>query len=250
MLTSVPALEKESLLSLLGVSPDMHVKDLQHCLAQGNLLEVTGQDRVKWIMESQKLREWLGFSRARVLLVNGDEDVGDADFAATTFLSAKLVESLTEIEPIITLHFFCSAHAKKKYSIPDDARGLLSSLVGQLDLMSPGSSQAFLSHVDIARLKENDLEILCKVFRGLIEQLPPTILLFMMIDSVTLYERTQRRQNFLKAIKEMMEAMKDSQNIVFKLLLTCQGRSMFLKRLIDGPDILTAPPDIDGDRQG
>lgn len=115
--------------------------------------------------------------------------------------------------------------------------------------MSPGSSQAFLSHVDIARLKENDLEILCKVFRGLIEQLPPTILLFMMIDSVTLYERTQRRQNFLKAIKEMMEAMKDSQNIVFKLLLTCQGRSMFLKRLIDGPDILTAPPDIDGDRQ-
>ncbi len=116
--------------------------------------------------------------------------------------------------------------------------------------MSPGSSQAFLSHVDIARLKENDLEILCKVFRGLIEQLPLTILLFMMIDSVTLYERTQRRQNFLKAIKEMMEAMKDSQNIVFKLLLTCQGRSMFLKRLIDGPDILTAPPDIDGDRQG
>lgn len=128
--------------------------------------------------------------------------------------------------------------------------GAIESLVVQLMSRSNEWSLTSLDKEALKRLKAGGLETLCGLFRLLVEQLPETTLLFLVIDGINLYERVQRRQGFLKALKEVMKIIDDCQQSVIKLLLTCHGRSSFVRDYVDRDDVLTVPFDVDGDGQG
>lgn len=249
MLTAAIVINKEGLLSLLGASQEALAQEVQLCLAKGGRLEAEDQDRVKWTMSSRELRQWLNSPRSKVLLINDHGDEIET-FGPTTFLSAKMLESLENIGPVITLHFFCSLHTTTNNGIRDDAVGLIECLVVQLMSRSEDWDLTSLDNDDLKRLKNGELEILCSLFRLLLEQLPEMTLLFVVIDSINLYERAQRRQGFLKAMKEVMRNMDDCRQSVIKLLLTCHGRNASVQNCIDHEDILTIPADVDGDCQG
>lgn len=243
----VAVIRKDRLLLLLGSLQGIQVTDLQCCLAKGRLLETDDQDRAKWIMASTDLREWLNSSKSRVFLINGNGD-GDETFGPTTFVCAKLLESLGDIDPMITLHFFCSLHTTNKDGFRDNAVGLIKSLLAQLVLCSEDWDFGFLGKDGLKRLEEGDLDAYCKLFRDLIEQLPPMTLIFLMIDGITVYERSMRREGFLKVIKELTDMMADCRQLVVKLLLTCHGRSAFVK--LDRKNVLTLPSIVEGNSQG
>ena len=207
-------------------------------------------------MQSPKLREWLNSPNSRTLLLNGDGDPNDM-FSPTTFVSAKLLESLSHIEPVFLQHYFCSLHTSSSPSRKnnDNATGLLKSFISQLLLRDDVNSWdlSFLSATDIDKLHQtNDLETLCLLFRNLIQQLPPTTFLFWMIDGINYYERSERRRGFLKVINSLLDTLKacSTNGVVIKLLLTCPGKSLYVKDLLNKEDILTVPPTVDGSRQG
>ena len=250
MLKRDSALERESLLTLLGISPGFHDQSLRCCLAKGNALGIEDADRVKWVMRSSQLREWITSSQSKVLLINGNSDIGSEDVTATTFLSAKIVESLSKVELIVVLRFFGSLHAKKKDGVTADAAGLMKGVLSQLIMNDTYSEQVLSAKEELQGLEDFDVEGLCKAFRVLVGKLPPVTVLFLIIDGVSLYERAQRRKDFLKAMKIIIQTMQECHNTVFKLLLTCQGRSIFLKDYIKSSDVLTVPLDIDGEGQG
>ncbi|KAL9134028.1 MAG: hypothetical protein Q9175_004793 [Cornicularia normoerica] len=243
------AIIKKTLLSALGLSPDVPQQDLKRCLRMGPSLSLTDQDRVKWMIESPQLREWLNFPRSRILLLNGDGDANEM-FSSTTFLSAKLLESLGHIEPIITQHFFCSLHTTSRKDVMADATGLIKSFGSQLLLRDLSWDLSFLSSSDLGKIQHNDLETICALFRRLIGQLPDTSFLFWIIDGINYYERSERRREFLKVIQELLGVIKDCNGVVIKLLLTCPGISLCVKDALGKDDILTVPPIVDGSRQG
>jgi hypothetical protein len=86
--------------------------------------------------------------------------------------------------------------------------------------------------------------------RQLFQQLPTTTYLFCVIDGITYYERPPKRSRFIEAIEAILAMMKDCNNVIVKLLLSCHGRSNFIRRSVDDKDILLVPSEIDGDGQG
>lgn len=104
------AVTQSSLISALGLSPDVPYQDLKRCLSIGTSLSLTDQDGIEWMMQPLQLQEWLLFPpRSRTLLINGNGDANEM-FSSTTFLCAMLLESLAHVEPIVSQHFFCSLH--------------------------------------------------------------------------------------------------------------------------------------------
>lgn len=215
----------------------------------GTLLSLTDHDRVEWMMQSPKLREWLNFPKSRTLLLNGDGDANEM-FSSTTFLSAKLLESLGHIEPIISQCFFCSLHTTSRKDTMANATGLIKSFVCQLLQRDISWNLSFLSTTDLAKFQQNELETIFALFRRLIQQLPDTTFLFWMIDGINYYERSERRRDFLKVIHELLGVVKACPGVVIKLLLACPGRSLYIKDALGKEDILTVPPTVDGSRQG
>lgn len=238
-----------ALVLALGLSPDVPQQDLKRCLSMGTSLSLNDQDRVKWMMQSPKLREWLNFPESRKLLINGDGAANEM-FSSTTFLSAKLLESLGHIEPIVSQHFFCSLHTTSRKDIMADATGLIKSFVSQLLQRDVSWDLSFLSTTDLEKIQHNDLETICALYRRLIQQLPDTTFLFWMIDGINYYERSERRRDFLKVIHELLGILKDCNSVVIKLLLTCPGISLYVKDALGREDVLTVPPTVDGSRQG
>ena len=215
----------------------------------GSALSLIDQDRIKWMIESSRLRDWLNSPRSRILLINGNGDANEM-FSSTTFLSAKLLESLGHIEPIIVQHFFCSLHTSSGKDTMADATGLIKSFSFQLLQRDAPWDLSFLSSTDIEKLRENHLETICTLFRGLLQQLPDTTFLFWMIDGINYYERSERRQDFLQVIHELLGMIKDRNGVIIKLLLTCPGTSFFVKDMLYKDDILHVPAIVDGGRQG
>ena len=241
-------IDLNDLFSILG-SSHIPARDLRRCLANGHLLNPDDQDRVKWIMRSPQLRTWLNCPRSKSILVNGNK-TGNEVFSPTTFLAAKMIESLQAIEPIITLNFFCSLHATEGESTKEDAIGMIKSLIAQLLVKDFAWNLAFLSQEDMDSIEANNLQTLCRVFHSLLQQLPNMTFRYWMIDAITFYERAEWRGGFLKAINELLNIMDSCKQVVIKLLLTCHGRSSFVKDYIDDEDILLVPSVIDGDCQG
>lgn len=244
-----PAVTLTSLVSVLGLSSDVPKQDLKRCLSMGTSLSLTDQDRVEWMMRSPKLREWLNFPKSQTLLLNGDGDANEM-FSPTTFLSAKLLESLGHIEPIISQYFFCSLHTTSRKDTMANATGLIKSFVCQLLQRDISWNLSFLSTTDLGKVQQNDLETICALFRRLTQQLPDTTFLFWMIDGINYYERSERRRDFLKVIHELLAVIKVCNGVVIKLLLTCPGRSLYVKDALGKEDILTVPSTVDGSRQG
>ena len=215
----------------------------------GTSLSLTDQDRVVWMMQSLKLREWLNHPKSHTLLINGDGDANEM-FSSTTFLSAKLLESLGHIEPVISQHFFCALHTTSRKDIMADATGLIKSFVSRLLLRDIPWDLMFLSATDLVKIDQNDLETICTLFRRLIQQLPDTTFLFWTIDGITYYERSERRRDFVKVVHELLGVIKECDRVVIKLLLTCPGKSLYIKGALGKEDILNVPPTVDGSRQG
>lgn len=215
----------------------------------GTSLSLTDQDRVKWMLQSPKLREWLNSPKSRTLLLNGDGDANEM-FSSTTFLSAKLLESLGHIEPIISQHFFCSLHTTSRKDTTANATGLIKSFLSQLLLRDISWDLTFLSTTDLGKIQQNDLESICALLGHLIQQLPNTTFLFWIIDGINFYERSERRRDFLKVIQDLLAVIRDRNGVVIKLLLTCPGKSLYVKDALGKDEILTVPPTVDGSRQG
>ena len=132
----------------------------------------------------------------------------------------------------------------------EDASSLVQTLTVQL-LRSETSSfdLNLITKDELEKIRNNDLDTLCVLFRHLVQQLPNGSFTFMVIDSIILYERSERRRDFVRVAKEILEAVEKS-NSVLKVLFTCQGKSSYVKDFFEKDDVFTVPPFIDGGRQG
>ena len=239
----------DTLTSTLRPLKELSQQDLQRCLSRGTALSLKEQDRVKWIMQSRQLQEWLTGAHSRALLLNGNGE-GSPTFSPCTFLTARFLEGLRQVQPIICLFYFCSLHMSSREDQREDTITLAKTLVSQLLHCDVTYDTSFLTQEDLEKIEQNDLSTLCMLFQRLMQQIPSGTFLFLVVDGINFYERSERRQDFLEIIKVLLAVLEECHKSVFKLLLGCHGRSTFAKDLIRKEDILTAPTSVDGTRQG
>ena len=243
------AVDKKRLSKAVALPDHNPTNDLQQCLQKGKVLSLKDQDRAKWMMSSPKVRMWLNHLQSKSLLINGNDE-GNELFSATTFLSARLAQSLAQIQPIIILKFFCGLHTTAEHPEDRGATGLLRSVIMQLLERDIAWDLNWMRGKDLDKLKGNEIAGLLDLCRTLLQQLPPMTLLYWMIDGITFYEREEYRRDFETAINELLGIIDDCEKIVIKLLLTCHGRSFSIDKYIQDEDILLVPSVIDGENQG
>ena len=204
------------------------------------------------LIKATQLRHWLASASSEILFVNSNTNVDYVD-GPLPMLSAKILDSLQNAEPIFTIHHFCGLHHDVGYENSADARGMMNSLLGQLlTLPSLDFGLSFLTDIDVKNLQRNDLKTLCITVKTLLSQLPMRTALVCVIDSVSCYEDRDRIEDTIKAIRHLVRLARKAQEIPFKLLLTCSGESPYSADYeIEEREILLVDEDlVDDDGQG
>lgn len=156
-----------------------------------------------------------------------------------SFVSAKLADSLRTKGPLIGLRFFCGEHVDESRDPDASPPGMMNSLLAQL--LEQYNEFDLADIPSLKKVKNDNVEGLCRVFGKLVAQLPKQTILFCIIDAVSYYEDSDRRTEILAAIKALLHLAAKDLNCVFKLLLTSPGRSRHVYKLFDKQDIFELP---------
>lgn len=224
----------EDVLRALRYDPGAVEKDVGMTLQLGAALDDKAQAKAASLINNADFKAYMtehDFSAP--LLVNGNDDMSSAEgLSPLSLVSAKLARMSQETESAIALSYFCSEHpvyGSRSSSVPVPVE-MMSSLVGQL--MSQISQNAgeidlsFLDNIQWRKVEDLNPKILFTIFVELMKQVPEGTLVFCIIDEPVLYETAPCRQITMDIFRRLTRLVRKSKNMVFKLLVTCRGRSM------------------------
>lgn len=189
------------------------VLDIEHCLELADELDPIAIDRASWAMSAQEFQSWLEVKSSRVILINGNSDPME-DTSPLSLFCAHMT------------HLFVAA----KY----------------FDL-------SFLVQEKLQLLAEDDVKTLCKVFQNLVIQLPKDMIIFCVIDGISLYESANGVEDLLHVWQRLIQLLAHRKlKAVMKLLATSPGQTLYLhdEDMMTNGDVLLMPEEIDGNRQG
>jgi hypothetical protein len=244
----------ESLLKLLQYDSKLPQKDLEACLQVGGMLEDDIKARASVMVQSDEFRIWLAEDdSSRALLVNGHGDLETAETESPLSLAdAELVRAFEDTRPAFFVKYFCSLHTENiDPSRASSPVGIMVSLIGELLTQMMDCQMevdvSFLSKNDLKKVENDDLDILCIVFRELVLQLPPKALLVCVLDEVTLYETESLGRDIGAVMRRLCRLVVKSTEVIFKLLVTCRGQSLEFQQYFQDTDILDLQEDVELD---
>ena len=207
------------------------------------------QDRVMAIMRSHKLQKWITSTDSSALFINANHK-GSARQQPTTFISAKLVDSMTlssssavpEPQVTLVLAFFCGEHLQK--DDPDSGpAGMMRNLLAQLLLAYRDFDLRTIRRMQ--DLNYDDVNDLCDMFDLLITQLPPYILVFCILDAISFYEDSATVCEEASIIVRALVDVGGQTRCTFKLLLMSSWNSRILhKNMPDQQDVIWMPAKV------
>lgn len=232
------------LLETLGYNPDIALDDTEMCLRLGAALDEAEMARAAAFVNNPTFKAFMTQDTSSALLVNGNEDLSNAEGVSPLSLVAARLAQISEQSKTsqgLTLRYFCAEHSpygrEHQTSSPSDI--MMANLLGQLiSHMLSRSVEVNLSPLrpgDSAALQRRDLKVMCTVFFELVKQLPPKTILLCILDEVALYETGASGQNDAdKVVRRLVRLAEASDEIVFKLLVTSRGRALGIGRYFAG----------------
>jgi hypothetical protein len=158
---------------------------------------------------------------------------------------ARLIDSLKSQakEGFLILHFFCGQHLFSATDSNASPLGLANSLLAQLLSQYPDFE---ISRQDLADISPNTLDSVQYLFEKLVGQLEARMMVFCIIDGISLYEDAARLAETRKVMHGLTElvARYDGIGPVFKLLLTSPTRIKNLPERVAKDEVLSVPRDV------
>lgn len=221
--------------------PDILETDLKKSVIAGERLDEREKARAAAMIRNSKYRSrMVETSASASLLVNGRADLAAANgVSPLTYVAGSLVQASRDTGSIFLMAYFCDFHRPSyEWSTEASAVGIVASFLGQLlsqmEQRGLHMDLSFLDARDWRHLESLQLETLWKVLRQLISQLPEDSVLVCVIDEISRYETSALEQDTDQIIRRLTRLVKNSQNIVFKLLLTCHGRALSVFPYFEG----------------
>ena len=240
----------QQVVRILASNPEAASQDLQYILREGELFSTNLQAKASAFMGSQKLQNWLTSTTSSCLFAQA-ESGDDNPISALSFVSSLLYQTLRASEQTLPLHYVCGLHTDQHRDAFPSAEGMLQSLLVQLllGLEQDNFSLDFVDRTLFKRLEDADLVALCTLFEALIDQLPPSTILFVIVDGVSFYETQDRVQGTCYAIGKFV-GIAETAGKVMKLLVTCPGVSGYVRKGFGEEDVLWIAEAGDGDGDG
>jgi hypothetical protein len=244
----------EKLLKLLHYDPELAARHLETCQKSGDIMDDRGKARASAMVENDKLRIWLAEDAfSSPLLVNGRCDLEAAEAQSPlSFVDLYLIKAVEHSAQAFVIKYFCSLHREVDTPMraPPTAN-MMASLVGELLAQMLAREVeidvSFLTKTDLKNVEGLDLDILCNIFRELILQMPPKTVVFCVLDEVVLYETAELGIDTDKIMRRLTRLVAKDTDVVFKLLVTCRGRSLDFQKYFRDSEILDLPADIELD---
>ncbi|KAK6224094.1 hypothetical protein LQW54_000241 [Pestalotiopsis sp. IQ-011] len=221
--------------------PNVLETDLKKSVMAGERLDEREKARAATMIRNSNYKSrMVETSASTCLLVNGRADLAAANgVSPLTYVAGSLVQASRDTGSIFLMAYFCDFHRPSyEWSTEASAVGILVSFLGQLlsqmEQRGLHMDLSFLDARDWRHLESLQLDILWKVLRQLISQLPEGSVLVCVIDEISRYESSALEQDTEQIIRRLTRLVKNSQNIVFKLLLTCHGRALSVFPYFEG----------------
>ncbi|KAI0410963.1 hypothetical protein F5X98DRAFT_358392 [Xylaria grammica] len=229
------------LLRLLNYDSNITTEDVNSCLILGGALSEDKKAKAAAMIKNAAFREFMAeYLASSYLLVNGRADLSSTEgLSPLSLVAAKLVRISEEIDspsgsPYV-VKYFCNQHPPfLEQSAISPPMAMMASLIGQL--LSRMIEEKL--DVDLSMLTEDawqsiedlNLKVLCDIFQELTYQLPPKSVLLCIIDELTRYEIAPLTKETCAIIKRLTRLARRHEQLVFKLLVTCQGRELDISR--------------------
>lgn len=247
--TPVPirsGLARRGLLEMLDYDHRSQQKDIERSLKVGYSQDDEAQARAAWVLHSAEMGDFLaGNAESKLLLINGNTEATEF-ISPLSFVCAKISDLISISNQIILITHFCGHRTDELRDPRANAQGMLASLVGQmytqiqnwddndderadfnLDLSSISSADCW------AIQKEKDLGALFNIFRDMVMQLPENTIVFCLIDSLSAYENSGRKDDTVALMQKVARLVKKSTRVALKVLVTAPGHSVYADRWAD-----------------
>lgn len=242
------------LLDVLRYNPDVVLKDTEMCLSLGAALAEADKARAAALIGNSTFKAFMTSTSSGTLLVNGNEDLSSAEgVSPLSLVAARLaqISERNETPKSLTLRYFCAEHNPygTEHETLSPAQTMMASLTGQLVSHMLSRSMevdlSFLSQEDWDLFGNLNLKVMSTVFLELQQQLPSKTILLCILDEVALYETGIPKQDTDAVIRRLVRRVEASDEVIFKLLVTCRGRALdmgkyFIRNTLDLDEVVEA----------
>ncbi|KAF2973271.1 hypothetical protein GQX73_g426 [Xylaria multiplex] len=202
-------------------------------------VNIQDQSQAQTIFQDARFVSWLENEDPDVILVDGNMESASLDrVSAMSLFSANFVLGMTKLESQnICVHFFCGLHDS-----PMDPwhgpKGLLQSSIIQLLAALEARNRLNLDFLfersQIKRLREGDINELCRVFHELVRQFSPETTVYCIIDSIQMFYHNTDSTDLELLVRHLKVVTRDEYlKPNFKVLMTVPFRSpTSLKKMV------------------
>ena len=232
----------KKLLELLAVDTAMLENEAAAMLRRGHGSDQSIHDRSHLLMRNRTFQAWLASGHSKRLLVDGNAGSASERVSAMTVVCALLAHSLPN-ETSSTITYFCGLHT--------DPADTLSGPCGMLRATLAHLIHTYNVHLDFVdseeydELQRFDLRRLCILLRVLMKKLPAGVVIFCMIDGISLYEKDDWLEGTCYTLRMIGDLTRDPElSAIFKLLVTSPLASRYMGKYVPEEDRLVLPRDL------
>lgn len=216
----------QTLLQLLGV-PDISASDLQRVKDLDSTLSKRDKSKADHVLQTELFQQWMACLGPAKLLIHGNFR-GSRTVSPLSLLTATLTEAArADQNRLVSLVFFCGCHLDREEDPCSGGRALMQTLISQLLQQQPHTSISTSPwELDMDRVRQGDLQQICRLLNFLVHRLPEEVTLFCLIDGMVYYERDEFIDEMHYVLTEIMRLVGDptiQANV--KLLITSPWRT-------------------------
>ncbi|KAF2489459.1 hypothetical protein BU16DRAFT_567633 [Lophium mytilinum] len=238
-------INQEQFLQSLYVNVKIMSLDIENTFRQRDAMDEACQGQRAWLLQSRQFQNIISSRQSEILLVDGNADGFELErISPMSALCAALLRSFEHMRPgpPMYLSFFCGLHTSSNDPVSGPT-GMMRSLTAQLLRMYEFRFDFVDSHRYRDALESHDLHYLCAAFERLVYQLPANTPIFCIIDSISLYERSELESDLGRIAATFKQLGLDpSLGCFFKALITSPNQSRFFKQFFPLETQVTIPP--------
>ncbi|KAE8143700.1 hypothetical protein BDV38DRAFT_276782 [Aspergillus pseudotamarii] len=213
---------EDELFHSLFIHYEQPTRDVGKILKLLNEFEASSQAQAQELLSCNEFTWWMESAHPKSLFVLGNFWLpGSSMISPLSILCATLALSLHMNARSIVLHFFCGLHQHGNDPVGGPT-GLIQSLIAQLILSGSQFDMSFINtHSFKDDIRSHSLKELCSTFRELIEQLPPTVTVICMLDSITSFESKTWEAQWVDVINILDNIVRNERlRPIFKIIIT------------------------------
>jgi hypothetical protein len=162
-----------------------------------------------------------------------------AEVSPLTVFCTTLANSLRSKARFISALWFCGQHIDaNELGARSGGQAMVSSLLDQLLRQWQFNTESLHNHIDIEGLQKGDIQALTGLLSVLVHQIPPEIVLFLIIDGAVLFERDEV-EDALPVFSSLIQLVADrSVGASVKLLITSTPGTHIIRGPFETEDLI------------